>query len=431
MSTFWKFKETPEFKLLTEDQKQFAKEFFGGGFIHLTGEAGTGKSFIINTLFRFMERHGQPFAKTASTGVSAFNIGGSTVHSFFGLGLAEESVEQLIIKVRKNKRARERIFAVKTLLIDEISMISGELLNKIDIILKYFRQDGRPFGGVKTVIATGDFLQLLPVMKNGDRELAFQSRSWKEAGFKNTVLKEIVRQKNKDFSKLLSRLRVGDSSDLSILTPRFGAKLNPPDGIQPLRLFCTNKDVDSYNLNELKKNNGISKTYCAKISGPDWATESFKKNCPSPIELTLKLGASVMITANIDQKIGLVNGTMGVVKGYSVNGPIIKTSVGEFVIELNKWEMKEQVPEKDGSMKYKTVATMEQIPLRIAYALTIHRVQGLTIDWAVLDLERAFSAGQMYVALSRVRSLDGVSLINFPEQKIFADQDCLDFYSGK
>jgi ATP-dependent exoDNAse (exonuclease V) alpha subunit len=428
MSDYQKFTKAPEFASLTNDQKLFARKFFEGGFLHLTGEAGTGKSFIIKTLFDFMSRHGKPFAKTATTGVASFNIGGSTLHSFFGLGFGDEHVEYLINKIKKNKKASSRIRGVNILLIDEVSMLAGSLLNKIDLIMKYFRHDNRPFGGVRAIIACGDFLQLPAIFKDNDiKELAFQSRAWTEAEFKNITLKEVVRQKDKNFSNLLSKIRVGDTSDVSLLKTRFGAKF-PDDGIKPIYLFCTNKDVNSFNENELRKNPNPEKTFVAKINGPDYIKEALRKNCPSPEFLTLKIGAVVMLTANIDQERGMVNGTMGVVKRFTNEGPLIETQIGCILVENNRWEVKEQVIEGGTEIKYKVMGSMEQLPLRIAYAATIHRVQGLTIDRAVLDMERSFSAGQLYVALSRVRDLESVSLVNFPSERIYANEECLEFY---
>lgn len=430
MSLFKEFQKLPKFSSLTQDQKDFSEKFFHGGFFHLTGAAGTGKSFIINTLFDFMKSKGKPFVKTASTGVSAFNIGGQTIHSFFGIGLGEEDVGYLIGKIKKNKKVADRIKSMDRLLIDEVSMVKGSILDKIDIILKYFKADSRPFGGLSLVIASGDFLQLSAIWKNEEvKEYAFNCRAWTEAGFKNVELIENVRQgKSNEFSELLNKIRVGDSSGIEILGKRFGAKF-PDDGIKPVVLYCTNKDVTEYNNECLAKLKTQERNYKAKFMGRDYYKESFIKNCPSPEFLKLKIGASVMITSNLDTARGIVNGTMGVVEAFSSDGPVIKTSVGTVTVTENTWEIKEQELDHNKIMKYTVVASWIQIPLRIAFACTVHRVQGLTIDRAVLDLERTFSAGQIYVALSRVRDLESLSISNLPINKITANKECLEFYN--
>lgn len=427
MSDYQKFEKAPEFTNLTNDQKGFAKLFFAGGFYHLSGEAGTGKSFIVKVLFDFMNRHGKPFSKVATTGVASFNIGGSTLHSFFGLGLGDEHTQSLIEKIKKNKKALARIRGLDCLLIDEVSMLTGELLDKVDLICKFFRHNSLPFGGIKTIIATGDFCQLEPVFNKCEtKQYAFESRAWIEGKFKNVILKEVVRQKDKDFAKLLSRIRIGDTSDMSLLESRFGAKF-PDDGIRPIYVFCTNKDVDSFNARELQKNPNPEKIFIARLNGLDFVKDSLRKNCPSPEVLVLKIGATVMLTANIDQERGMVNGTIGFVKRFTNDGPLIETQNGCILVENNRWEVKEQIFE-DGIIKYKVIGSMEQLPLRIAFAGTVHKMQGLTIDRAVLDMGKGFSAGQLYVALSRVRDLNSVSLVNFPTSKIYANEDCLRFY---
>ena len=427
MSNFAIFKETEQYKNLTSDQKFFSKLFFSGGFYHLSGEAGTGKSFVIKCLFDFMNKYELPFAKTATTGVAAFNIGGSTIHSFFGVGHGSEDVGYLINKIKVNKKVTARIKGINCLLIDEVSMLTGSLFNKIDLICKYFRGNQKPFGGIKTIIACGDFCQLGAIFKDNDsKEYAFESRAWKEAEFKNIILKEIVRQKDFDFASFLSRVRVGDTSDMSLIKNRFGAKF-PSDGINPVYVFCKNKDVDNFNTKELAKNKNFPKTFTAKLNGQDYVKEALIKNCPSPEILTLKVGATVMITANIDQDRGMVNGTIGFVKSFTNDGPIVQTKNGCILIENNRWEIKEQVFE-EGKIKYRVIGSMEQLPLKIAYAVSTHKVQGTTLDRAILDMEGAFSAGQMYVALSRVRDLESVSIVNFPTRKIFANEQCLEFY---
>jgi ATP-dependent exoDNAse (exonuclease V) alpha subunit len=169
-------------------------------------------------------------------------------------------------------------------------------------------------------------------------------------------------------------------------------------------------------------------TFKAKFIGIEYHKDTFIKSCPSPENLKLKIGASVMVTSNLDTKKGIVNGTMGVVTSFSSEGPVVKTALGVIVVKENTWEIKEQAIDQNGILKYNTVASWIQIPLRIAFAVTVHKTQGLTIDRAILDLERTFSAGQIYVALSRVRNLESLSISNLPIDRIIANKDCLNFY---
>lgn len=424
------FSLSQAFATYTPSQKRFSQEFFSGQNLLLTGEAGTGKSYLMRTLFDFVHDRGLSLAKTASTGVAAFNIGGQTIHSWAGLGLADEDVQSIIVKCHKNKKAQARMRAAKVLVIDEISMVKAELLDKLDLVMKYFRGSSRAFGGVQLVIV-GDFMQLPPVWRKDEvKDFAFNSRSWHEANVKAIELKEKVRQDGDgQFAQLLSRIRRGDASDLSLLTSRIDARF-PSDEIEAVRIFCKNVDVNQFNQNRLNQLPGQIKSYRSKDSGQDYHIEYFNKNCPAPQNLELKIGAQVMLLANLNTERGFVNGSIGVVKAFGPDGITVKFKNGTILVAENEWEIKEQVVGLNGQIRYKVVATRIQFPLKLCWGVTVHKVQGATLDRAIIDMNEAFATGQVYVSLSRVRNLESLSIVDFPASAIRVNQECLSFYDS-
>ncbi len=409
-------------------QLGFAKIFFTGANCLLSGEAGTGKSYLIKALFDYLSLH-VSIGKTSPTGVAAFNIGGQTLHSFMGIGFADEDVPDLIIKVNKNFKARSRIKSMEVLFIDEVSMCKGELMDKVDGVLRHFRNPSDPFGGVQ-LICTGDWLQLPPVFKGeGSIELAFQCASWRSANIQTVVLVEQMRQQgDPTFARVLGDLRVGNTSSLHLLDSRVDAVF-PADGIEAVRIFCKNVDVDQYNKDRLAKLTTPSKIYTSYDSGSSYQIESFNKNCPAPQKLELKVGAQVMLLINEDVETGLVNGALGVVKSFELGGVKVQFKTDTLIVERHIWELKEQEAGIDGKLKSKVVATRSQIPLKLCWAVTVHKCQGQTLDRAIVDVAEAFAEGQCYTALSRVRNMESLSIAGcIPDKAIRVNQDCVRFY---
>ncbi len=423
------FTEISEYKLLTKGQKEFVKLFFEGKNLFLTGAAGTGKSFVIKMLLDFLEKNGIFIGRTASTGVAALNIGGSTLHSFFGIGLALEDAPTLIQKLYKNKKVQSRLKSSHCLVIDEISMVKADLLDKLDLILKYYRHSNKPFGGLQ-VLLTGDIFQLPPVWKDDEERLFFfESRAWQEGNFSVIDLHEIVRQESDpEFAKLLNRVRFGEKGKyLDLLDSRKDFKF-VEDEIEATRLFCKNVDVDNYNNERLSRINAPLFVYNSTDDAlDDRFLDQLDKYCLAPKNLKLKVGAIVMCLYNMPD-LGLVNGSMGVVKFLDKNEVRVKFKHKAISIPKCKWEIKEADPMLDGKVKYKTKASREQYPLKVAWASSCHKAQGSTIDRAVIDLSEAFAEGQAYVALSRVRNLESLSLIDFPHNKIKVNKKCLEFH---
>ncbi len=352
-----------------------------------------------------------------------------TIHSFAGLGLADKDALSLIQDIKKYKKAVSRIMNCRTLFIDEISMISGALLDKIDIIFKYFRNNNNPFGGC-VIIAVGDALQLPPVFSgtlNEKQQFFFESRSWKEANFHTIELTEVKRQSDKDFIDLLNNLRKGKISNYELLATRFNYKF-PESDIKPVKIFSTNKKVNNYNEICLSEIKSPSVFFYALDTGEERHIKSLDKNCPAAKTIELKVGAQVIILANICVLDGFVNGTVGKIIKFEDNKPVIRTSTGKTAIINNwEWEIKEQVFVNE-KIEYNVIASRKQIPLKLAYSVTAHRIQGQTLDKVEVDLDNVFEFGQIYVMLSRTRTLEGLSIKNFDPKYIKAHPKCLDFY---
>lgn len=367
------FESSVEWSKLTVGQKDFAKAFFSGRNIMLNGSAGTGKSFVINSLFKFLEKKGRAASKTATTGVASFNIEGQTIYSYAGLGLGDEDAQTIIKNIKKNGKARDRIFRVKSLLIDEVSMLKAGLFDKIDLIFKYFRMNNLPFGGCQ-IILSGDFLQIQPVWKGDEeKDFVFNSRSWREADFKLVNLTESMRHNNdKKFDDFLNKIRIGDTSDLSLLNPCIGRKFKN-DGIQPIYIYCKNVDVDIGNKRKLAEIKSPSKFFYSKDSGLKHHIDAFDKNCQAAKIIELKVGAQVMLLRNISVEEGFVNGSIGTVESFTNNGVSVKFKNGSSLVEDATWEIKEQEVGISGEIKYRVVATRTQIPLRVAYYSTVHK----------------------------------------------------------
>eukprot|EP00588_Corethron_pennatum_P012596 CAMPEP_0194276560 /NCGR_PEP_ID=MMETSP0169-20130528/9118_2 /TAXON_ID=218684 /ORGANISM="Corethron pennatum, Strain L29A3" /LENGTH=637 /DNA_ID=CAMNT_0039020301 /DNA_START=117 /DNA_END=2030 /DNA_ORIENTATION=- len=423
---------------LTPEQGRAADLILGaegrGAFV--TGPAGTGKSYLLRFLVQELRRQKTGVAVCAPTGVAAINVGGSTLHAHFGIGLGTGSLASVIGRVRRSADAVRRIDQ-DILIVDECSMLSSELLETLDEVARAVRKEGQfrdlPFGGMR-VIFFGDFFQLPPISREGGawRPFAFDSPVWDELVDDIIVLKDVQRQESTEFVDLLNKVRVGrlTSGELANLNTRCVVREShplPTDGIVPTRLYCVNKDVDSENelrLTELEGEMVISKATdvwkVAMLTGTlvsvkKKMTESLRKEMPD--EVSLKVGAQVMLTRNKDLQRNLVNGSRGVVVSIdrSADGstcvPLVRFDCGATVrvppVESTRYD-----PEGGGGCLVRT-----QVPLRLAWAATIHKSQGTTLTRALLDVSSAFEYAQTYVALSRVRSLEGLWLVRPVQQR--------------
>jgi ATP-dependent exoDNAse (exonuclease V) alpha subunit len=412
---------------LSDQQRLVIEAFEQGKNIFVTGSAGTGKSHLLNF---FRKNYSlTDLAITASTGIAAVNIGGSTVHSWSGIGLGNLPIEQILhnISTKKFTQIRRRIQMAKALAIDEISMISAKTLETLDQVFQSVRGNKKPMGGLQ-IMMFGDFLQLSPI---NDSEFCFESKTWQNLDLKIFVLSEIFRQNNQDFINILNDLRFGviNQRTREILTERM--KIKDQDfAIKPTILTTHNFKVETINEQELKKIFGEERVYQAQYFGDSNKIEFLKKNCLAKENLKLKIGAQVMMIKNTYQKEGVINGSLGIIKGFSTRKfyPIVEFSNGaKITICPEEWLIEKLNLD---TKNIEVEASLVQIPLILSWAITIHKSQGLTLDKISCDLENVFGAGQVYVALSRARSLKGIFIQSLNFEKIISNQKAIKFYQN-
>ena len=372
-----------------------------GSNVFLTGEPGAGKTHLIGDYIAWLQEKGKEVAVTASTGIAASHLGGRTIHSWSGIGVRDVLGQEDIAQIIQRGKSARRISDTDVLIIDEISMLNGQILDSLDALFRAVRLDTRPFGGMQVVLV-GDFFQLPPVSRDGSVPYAFQSEVWDRAGLQVGYLTDQYRQEDDAFLDLLRAIRSGT------LTEEHYTLLQMQDNIanseqEPTILHSHNREVDQDNTARLDALPGEQRVFTMEKDGPKAAVEAMVKGCMSPEMLAIKEGAVVMFTKNDPQQ-AFVNGTLGTVTGFDQDKlPIVETFDGRKIIaEHMVWEM------HDGGER---IAALRQVPLRLAWSITIHKSQGTSLDAAEINLSRVFVEGQGYVALSRVRSLAGLRLV--------------------
>ncbi|MEK7640927.1 MAG: PIF1 family DEAD/DEAH box helicase [Patescibacteria group bacterium] len=389
-----------------------------GANVFLTGEPGSGKTHTVNEYVAYLRARDIEPAITASTGIATTHIGGMTIHSWSGIGIKTHLNKQDISKIAFNKNIVKRIQRAKVLVIDEVSMLSPKTISMVDAVCREIKKDQKSFGGIQVVLV-GDFFQLPPIVKkeeeDGQRVLliegpparfAYDSPVWSSANLTVCYLTEQHRQDDADFLAMLSAIRGNSFSGdhlRHIETRKIGNSAAPKGAP---KLFSHNADVDRVNDEMLAKLPGAPAMFTMSSHGKAPSVAVLKKSCLSPEVLRLKIGAAVMFTKN-NPKEGFVNGTLGAVEGFGgrAAGPIIRTRGGKKIEVLPMDWMVEE---------YGTVsARITQLPLRLAWAITVHKSQGMSLDEAVMDLSDVFEFGQGYVALSRVRRLSGLHLLGW------------------
>lgn len=387
--------------------------------IFLTGQAGTGKSTTIKNYIEWANDQGLNVALTASTGVAAVNIGGVTIHSFLGSKLAGSIEEYNHTKVNPGywKEIKDYINLIDVLVIDEVSMLTADYIDMIDYILKKATGENLPFGD-KKIIFTGDFLQLPPV-SNRQRSFAFESKAWFEANVRNINLTKIHRQEEQEFTSMLSKVRFGET-DKEVI--EYFQDLNTilENDDDSVKLFSRNINVDAYNQSRLDELDGASKYYEADITGEKTNMEQLKKRVLANEVLELKIGAKVMALKN-DLDLKYVNGSTGTVINLNEDSVKVKFDNGKTVnMKADFWEQLD--------IHGNSLACFEQIPLKLAYAITVHKSQGMTIDNLTIDCQGIFEEGQFYVAVSRASSSKGLKLMNFRPEHIKSNRIAVAFY---
>ena len=427
---------------LNQGQQTAYDAILAGSSIFLTGPGGTGKSFLINTLYNDVpEKTGKKVALTALTGCAALLLHhkAKTIHSWAGIGLGRDPVPLLIANARKSRRAKTNWMNTDVLVIDEVSMMTPDLFEKLDQVGRALRRNPHaPFGGMQIVLV-GDFFQLPPIPDAGPVSFLFESSLWASMDLRTYELTEYVRQKEEVFQKVLEEARRGELTkrSLKILARRMGLDYRK-EAIQPTMLFTRRAQVDLINMSHLKKliddNTTERHVYKATTTFNSKTilepTELVQKGVAkldyeaaySP-ELILARGAQVMLITNVAPEKGLVNGSRGVVVRFEegdVHTPVVLFRNGkEYPITHATWEL----PDMPGIKR-------QQIPLRLAYAITIHKAQGATLDCALIDVgSRTFEVGQAYVALSRVKDLEGLYIHDLDPAAFMASEKVKAFYA--
>ena len=396
--------------------------------IFLTGAGGTGKTSLVKM---FMRNHAgsRYIAVTSTTGTSALLLNGTTIHSYLGIGCGNSSIDVIVQKIFSWSWLRKRWLSLDCLFIDEISMLDPDLFDKIEEIARIVRNSKKPFGGIQLVVS-GDFCQLPCV---GTDRFCFEASSWSKCIDRTIYLTEIIRQNNPIFQEVLNSIRMGDITEQvrEVLDSRVGVELHNTFGIKPTKLYSKNIDVDRVNNEELDTLAEDGRQFYeyemefhvySGVSNKESVIEKYKKSCNAPLTLQICKGSQVMLLKNLDMENGLANGSRGVVIGFVNEMPVVRFLNGEErLIEHNEWEVEENE---------KRILQARQIPLKVAYAISIHRSQGCSLDYAEVDLSGIFEYGQAYVALSRVKSLEGLSIVSIDYDLIVAHPKAVEYYTS-
>lgn len=374
-----------------------------GKNVFLTGQAGAGKTYVLNQYIQRLWDCNVSVAITASTGIAATHIGGVTIHSWSGIGIQQVLSERDIDMIAQKEKIHKQVMKARVLIIDEISMLSAKMLDNVQRVIQHIKQDYRPWGGMQ-VILCGDFFQLPPVSRYGEdkKRFAFAAQAWNGCDLHFCYLDTQYRQQSSDeFTQVLNQLRVGTVSEhaLQLLESRKNIAL--PD--TAVRLYTHNVDVDRVNAERLEELSGEIFAYKAQKEWDKKLTNNLLKGMLAPDYLELKVGAHVLFVRN-NPALGYYNGTTGEVVWFTRDKdlPIVRVRDGE---EIVVWPERRGIENADA-----IVASVTQLPLKLAWAITVHKSQGMSLDAAVMDLSKVFEPGQAYVALSRVRSLEGLSL---------------------
>lgn len=402
--------------------------------LFLTGKAGTGKTTFLREVVRYTKKK---CIVLAPTGIAAVNAGAMTIHSFFqfGLGPFVQGVIEPKSDFRINKSKLELIRHLQLLIIDEVSMVRADLMDHIDVELRRIRRNSKPFGGVQ-LLMIGDLQQLPPIAHGGEDELLrqyyktlyfFSSSALKSMKYSCIELKNVYRQTDGHFIDILNHARncTLTSQDISDLNARYipGYSPKPEDGY--IRLMTHNRQVDYVNETEMEKLDSKPYTFVAAVTGT-FPEESY----PTADSLTLKKGAQVMFIKN-DPERRFINGTLGEVKSIDKNSIAVRLAESGTIIDVEpmEWQnIRYQFNEESKEISSKQIGRFKQYPLKAAWAITVHKSQGLTFDKAIIDVHAAFSPGQAYVALSRCRTLDGLVLSSPVSASVFMRDNAVDAY---
>jgi len=390
-----------------------------GANVFLTGAAGSGKTYVLRQYIAYLHDHHIPVAVTASTGIAATHIGGITIHSWAGIGIHDALDKYELHALFENTRARKRIERPQVLIIDEISMLHHFRFDLVDQVARLIRNVEASFGGLQVVVC-GDFFQLPPVRKEDepDAKFAYHASAWDGANFSVCYLEEQHRQSDMAYLSVLHRIRDGrvTENEIQLLHTRLHASIISE--VRPTVLYAHNANVDAENNEELERLSGKVTEYYMTGTGRKNYLAMLEKNCLAPRVLRLKKGARVMFVKNNFEE-GYVNGTLGIIEHCSEGSIRVRIANGTCItVPKEAWAI-----EEDG----KTLAEISQYPLRLAWAITIHKSKGMSLDAAEIDLCHSFEKGMGYVALSRVKTLQGLSLLGINDVALQVHDEALMF----
>lgn len=418
---------------LNDGQQRAFEAIKSGRNVFLTGQAGTGKSELIKVIKEYYESRGQVCGITSLTGNSAMILKGTTIHRWSGYGIGKYKGQELLEKTRKNRFAMKNWKSTHLLVIDEVSMMSPDMLDALDFMARNIRRVNRPFGGLQLLLSA-DMCQLPPVKTDA---YCFESKTWALCDFDIHYLRENMRQSNREFQAVLAEIRMGVVSDAgrALLQSRLHAKVGTAD-IIPTKLFPKRASVDTINMSKLKeliKDDNKPEVFPAidYYQSTVQVDERYKKehiemlnkSCQAKTRLELCVGAQVVLIHNLDIDAGLCNGSRGVIIGFEELRPVVRFMNGiEMIIQFHDWEVK---------LNDQTSICRRQIPLILGYAMTIHKAQGMSLDCVEVDLGLDnFADGQFYTALSRVRTVEGLSISDLDFSALKCDHKVLAFYKA-
>ncbi|MEX5379362.1 AAA family ATPase [Acinetobacter towneri] len=399
-------------------QETALKLLKAGENVFLTGSAGAGKTYTLNQYINYLKARKVPVAITASTGIAATHMNGMTIHTWAGIGIKDFLSDADLKNMKERKYLKEHLESAQVLIIDEISMLHAKQLNLVNQVLKYFKDSDDAFGGIQVIVA-GDFFQLPPVGKNDERnrdKFCFMSEAWVEAKFRVCYLTEQHRQGDDYLNDILNAIRAQSIDHQHIQALEHTRHQDIGDTFT--RLYTHNMDVDNINFKHLNEIETESKQFDAVCDGNEKLIETLKSSVRAPEILNLKKHAKVMFVKN-NFDMGYINGSLGEVIGFEEDDdhgilPKVKLTDGTvLLVEPETWSV-----DNDAG---KTIASFQQIPLRLAWAITIHKSQGMTLEAAEINLSHTFEKGQGYVALSRLKSLSGLRLLGFNSQALELD----------
>lgn len=392
---------------------------YTGRNVFLTGRAGTGKTTFLKELRKISSKR---IVVTAPTGVAAINAGGVTIHSLLQLPFGLFNPESPNLSVINSKKSKLNILrSLELLVIDEVSMVRADLLDEVDYVLRKYRRNERPFGGVQLLLI-GDLQQLSPVVKNDELPFLsrfynsphfFSARVWEKTSFITIELDKIHRQSDQIFIDILNKIRTKDIDDILLekLNQRYNPEKKIPKNDNTIILVALNRQADSINKSRLAAINMPEHIFTAEIKG-DFPENSY----PVEKELRIKIGASVMFVKNDSEIVKrYYNGKIGVVSDIEDSHVVVKCEEedSEIIVKPETWENTAFVTDENtAEIKEEIRGTFTRIPLRLAWAITVHKSQGLTFGKMILDPQGSFAHGQLYVALSRSKTLEGLQLIN-------------------